>query len=170
MAMILASSDRIRLRVSRPSDLDFVIEAENHPDNRDYISQWTRDQHRKAVEAADLVHVIIEADLEPSGYMILAGLNDPARSIELLRLVVTDKGKGFGRDVLKLAKRCAFTRWNAHRLWLDVRSNNPRARQLYESEGFRVEGTLRDCILVNGAFVSVTILSILEEEYRADAN
>lgn len=170
MAMILASSDRIRLRVSRPSDLDFVIHAENHPDNRDFISQWTKEQHRKALEDTDTVHLIVEADLEPTGYMILAGLNDPAGSMELLRLVVTEKGKGIGRDVLKLAKRCAFTRWNAHRLWLDVRSNNPRARQLYESEGFRIEGTLRDCLLVNGKHMSVTILSILEEEYRSETH
>lgn len=167
MAMILASSDRVRLRVTRPNDLDFVLEAENHPDNRDYVTQWTKEQHRKAVEGTDSVHVIIEADLEPSGYMILSGLNNPARSIELLRLVVTEKGKGIGRDVLKLAKRCAFTRWNAHRLWLDVRSNNPLARGLYESEGFQVEGTLRDCLIIDGQYVSVTILSILEHEFKA---
>jgi diamine N-acetyltransferase len=166
MAMILASSERIRLRMTRPNDLDFVMEAETHPDNRDYVTPWTREQHRKAAEGTDMVHVIIESDLEPCGYMILAGMNNPARSIELLRLVVTEKGKGIGRNVLKLAKRCAFTRWNAHRLWLDVRSNNPRALHLYESEGFHKEGTLRDCLLLDGQFVSVTILSILEHEFK----
>lgn len=169
MAMILASSERIRLRVSRPVDLDFVLEAENHPDNRDYITQWTREQHRKAIEGTDSAHLIIEADLEPAGYLIINGLNNPARSIELMRLVITEKGNGIGRDVLRLAKRCAFKRWNAHRLWLDVRSNNPRARHLYESEGFRLEGTLRDCLIINGEFVSVSILSILDEEYQPPA-
>ncbi|WP_438444933.1 GNAT family N-acetyltransferase [Gorillibacterium sp. sgz5001074] len=169
MAMILASSERVILRVTRPNDLDFVLEAENHPENRNYVSQWTKEQHRKAVEGTDTAHVIIETNMEPSGYMILAGLNNPARSIELLRLVVTEKGQGIGRDVLKLAKRCAFNRWNAHRLWLDVRSNNPLARSLYESEGFQVEGTLRDCLFLDGQYVSVTILSILEHEYQASS-
>lgn len=169
MAMILASSERVRLRVTRPNDLDFVLEAENHPDNRDYVTQWTKEQHRKAVDSTDMAHVIIETGLEPSGYLILAGLNNPARSIELLRLVVTDKGKGIGRDVLQLAKRCAFNRWNAHRLWLDVRSNNPLARSLYESEGFQVEGTLRDCLLIDGQYLSVTILSMMDHEYKASS-
>lgn len=165
MAMILASSERIRLRVSRPHDLDYVLEAEQHPENRDFVSQWTKEQHRDAQEDTDTVHLIVEADNGVCGYAIIAGLEDPARSIELKRLVITDKGQGFGREVLHLVKRCAFNRWNAHRLWLDVRSNNDRARHLYESEGFRTEGTLRDSILVGGEFASVTILSILESEY-----
>ena len=166
MAMILASSERIRLRVSRPHDLDYVLQAENHPDNRDFISQWTKEQHRNAQEDTDTVHLIVEADLESCGYAIIAGLENPARSIELKRLVITEKGQGLGRDVLRLVKRCAFNRWSAHRLWLDVRSNNPRALHLYESEGFQVEGTLRDSILVNGEYTSVNILSILESEYK----
>jgi diamine N-acetyltransferase len=166
MAMILASSERIRLRVSRPHDLDYVLEAEAHPDNRDYVGQWTKEQHRSAQEGTDTVHLIIEADLEPSGYLIIAGLENPARSIELTRLVITEKGQGLGRDVLRLVKRCAFNRWNAHRLWLDVRSNNPRARHLYESEGFTLEGTLRECILVNSEYLSVHLMSILESEYK----
>ncbi|MDF2925634.1 MAG: GCN5-related N-acetyltransferase [Paenibacillaceae bacterium] len=166
MAMILASSERTRLRVSRANDLDFVLEAENHPDNRNYIGQWTREQHRSAQEGTDTVHLIIEADLAPAGYLIIAGLEHPAQSIELIRLVITDKGKGLGRDALRLVKRCAFHRWNAHRLWLDVRSNNPRARKLYEEEGFVVEGTLRECLKLQDTYVSVSILSILASEYR----
>lgn len=166
MAMILASSGHIRLRVSRPHDLDFILEAENHPENRAFVGQWTKEQHRAAQEATDMIHLIIEADLAPVGYLILAGLENPARSLELMRIVITEKGKGLGREVLKLVKRCAFGRWSAHRLWLDVRSNNPRARGLYESEGFEVEGTLRECLLVEGELVSVTILSILAKDYK----
>lgn len=166
MAMILASSERVRLRVSRPHDLDFVMETESHPDNRDYISQWTREQHRDAQESTDTVHLIIEADLKPAGYLIISGLENPAGSIELKRIVINDKGKGYGRDVLRLVKRCAFNRWEAHRLWLDVRSNNPRARQLYEEEGFVPEGMLRDCIKINGEYLSVNILSMLKSEFK----
>lgn len=166
MAMILASSERVRLRVSRPNDMDFVLEAENHPDNRDFVSQWTREQHRQAQEGTDTIHLIIEADLQPAGYLIIAGLENPAGSIELLRLVVTEKGNGFGRDVLKLVKRCAFQRWNAHRLWLDVRSNNARAHQLYKDEGFILEGMLRECLKIQEEYVSVSIMSILAAEYK----
>ena len=34
------------------------------------------------------------------------------------------------------------------RLWLDVRANNPRAKRLYEAEGFAVEGTGADGLII----------------------
>lgn len=166
MAMIMASSERIRLRVSRPYDLDFIAEAESHPDNREFVEQWSREQHRAAQEDSDTVHLIIEANLEPAGYLIIAGLNNPADGIELKRIVITDKGKGLGRDTLRLVKRCAFKRWNASRLWLDVRSNNPRARHLYEAEGFVAEGTPPGDQLPDGSCASLILMSIPAADYK----
>ena len=164
MAMILASCGQIRFRYTRPADLDFVLESENHPDNAAFVSQWNRKQHQAAIDNPDCLHLIIEWELEPAGYLIISGLDNPSGSIELLRLVVTRKGEGIGRQTLQLVKKLAFSRWKAHRLWLDVRSNNPVAHRLYLSEGFVEEGRLRECVLHNGEYLSVTILSILQTE------
>ena len=35
----------------------------------------------------------------------------------------------------------ALEELRTRRLWLDVRTNNPGAKRLYEQEGFAVEGT-----------------------------
>jgi diamine N-acetyltransferase len=48
---------------------------------------------------------------------------------------------------------------------LDVKDYNSRAKSLYESEGFFVEGLLRDCYQSRGKFESYYILSMLENEY-----
>lgn len=50
-------------------------------------------------------------------------------------------------------------------LWLDVRENNGIAYNLYKTVGFQQEGTLRECILFEGKYISLIVLSILEQEY-----
>jgi len=48
--------------------------------------------------------------------------------------------------LLKWLNRVANATVSAHRLWLDVKEQNTRARAVYEKEGFRYEGTLRECL------------------------
>ena len=59
----------------------------------------------------------------------------------------------------------SFQELGAHRLWLDVKPHNERARALYRSEGFVEEGTLRDALYYNGRFESLVVMSILRPEW-----
>ncbi len=147
----------VRLRPTASGDLDWVLAAEADAENRPYVTQWTRRQHEETLDDADRAHFIVEtvADGRAVGYAILAGLAPPRRSVELRRLVVTEKGRGYGRAALRLVKRLVLEDPRTRRLWLDVRSNNPRARGLYEDEGFLVEGTDPD---------GLTVLSIVRAE------
>ena len=96
--------------------------------------------------------------------MILAGITNP--NIEFRRVVISNKGKDFGRETLRLVKKVVFGQLNAHRLWLDVRYKNQRAQNLYKSEGFVEEGILRECILYNENYESLIVMSILKNEYK----
>ena len=158
----------IRLLRTGENDLDFVLSAEQSADNRPFVSVWMRAQHLDAVTSADVLHLIIEnaADGSRVGYVILAGLADANQNLELRRIVITDKGKGYGKEALRLVKRLAFEELNAHRLWLDVKEHNLRARHLYESEGFVAEGVLRECIKGNVGFESLVVMSMLYGEYH----
>ncbi len=158
----------ITLRPTTEADLPFVLAAEAHPDNRSFILQWTPDKHRALIASEDGAHLLITAGENgpPIGYAILTGLTDPADAIYLRRIVVTEKGRGFGRQALRLLKRWAFEERGAHRLWLDVLERNTRARHLYESEGFRVEGLLRDALLLEGRRESLVLMAILRKEHE----
>jgi diamine N-acetyltransferase len=101
------------------------------------------------------------------GFIIIAGLLNQHGSIELKRIVITDKGKGYGRKTLQAVKRMAFDRLGVHRLWLDVKEKNVRARALYGQEGFRQEGTLRECRKEVNGYSSLIVMSILEGEYQS---
>ncbi len=157
----------IQLRRTTQDDLDFVLNAEQSAENRSFVSVWTRNEHLAALASKDLAHLIFEriATNRSVGYIILAGLADANKSIEFRRIVVTEKNKGYGRKALRLVKKLAFEKLGGHRLWLDVKEHNLRARHVYESEGFVVEGVMRQCIKAEAGFESLVLMSMLKTEY-----
>jgi len=161
----------VRLRPTTAADLDWVLAAESHPENAPYVTQWTRAQHAEAIAHPDMRHFVLEraGDAAAVGYVILAGLTGAAGGlagatgglagaagglaaepggIELRRIVVTEKRRGHGAQALHFIKKLAFDDLKARRLWLDVRPNNPGAKGLYEKEGFVVEGTAPDGLII----------------------
>jgi RimJ/RimL family protein N-acetyltransferase len=160
---------QLRLRPTMLSDLDFVIGVERDPANRPFIAPWERTQHEGAVRFPDFRHFIVEAGpgTQAVGFVILQGCRGQHRSVELKRIVLQTKGQGLGRACVRQLKRIAFRDLRAHRFWLDFKADNLRARALYESEGFVVEGTLREAVRIDGGYASLLVMSILEAEYAA---
>lgn len=165
-------SDLITIRNTQEKDLDFVINVEREPENAQYIGQWTKEQHKNALFNEDIVHLIVEDKSRnaPVGYVIMAGLENQNNSIEFKRIAISDKGKGFAKETLRLIKEISFKQLKAHRLWLDVRYKNIRAQNLYKSQGFTEDGILRDSIFYNGNYESLIVMSILENEYKSHLN
>lgn len=93
------------------------------------------------------------------GYIILAGLLDSNQSIEFRRIVITEKGRGYGKATVEIVKKLAFETYHAHRLWLDVKIQNHRAQEIYRGAGFMVEGTLRECLKSEDGYESLIIVS-----------
>ena len=158
----------IELRQTTPHDLPYVLSAERDADNRPFIAVWPEAKHRAALDDPNIAHLIIAAKphSQPCGFVILAGLQGEHRSIEFMRIVVTEKGKGYGRAAVRAIKRHAFETLSAHRLWLDVKEQNTRARAVYEKAGFHYEGTLRECLKGPAGFESLVVMSVLEHEYH----
>ncbi|MGA8514101.1 MAG: GNAT family protein [Burkholderiaceae bacterium] len=102
----------------------------------------------------------------------MIGCRSQHQSLELKRMVVQAKGQGYGRAALRVAKRVAFDDLHAHRFWLDVKLRNGRAQAFYDSEGFVVEGTLRDAVRIRledgkAGFDSLVVWSMLQTEFSA---
>jgi diamine N-acetyltransferase len=158
---------RVRLRPTMQSDLEFVLSIERDPANLPFITPWERTQHEAAIRFPDFRHFIIEGgeDLASVGFLILIGCKSQHQSLELKRMVVQRKGGGFGRAALRVAKKVAFDDLGAHRLWLDVKALNTRAKALYDAEGFVVEGTLREAVRTAAGFESLIVMSMLQSEF-----
>jgi RimJ/RimL family protein N-acetyltransferase len=134
--------ERIRLRPTAEADLPFVLALEQDSSSKGLVGQWSLEEHKTAFVNPDVGHWIIESDPDhtPLGYIIALGISSGSPEINLRRIVVSQKGRGVGRQALHLFHRMAFERYGATKIRLVVRRNNEPAKRLYLSEGYKEIG------------------------------
>ena len=163
---ILIENGNIRLCLTEKADIPSVLEAENAPENAEFVGQWPAEQHESALTDPDTLHLIVrDATGQNAGFVILERLANPNGSVSLKRIVITQKGKGCGTRTISLIKKWCFEVKHFHRLYLDVREHNARAQHVYETQGFVREGMMRECLKTEGGYQSLILMSILEQEY-----
>ena len=155
------------LRIATSADIPAIIKLERNPTARQFVGQWSEDRHRSTLAGSDARYYVGESEAgEVEAYVILRGLNEDSRAIEIKRVVVGTPERGLGRRILTEIIRIAFTELGAHRLFLDVFEDNARARHLYESLGFKYEGVMRESAQRDGRWFNLHLMSILESEYN----
>ena len=159
-----SSTAELRLRPTVEDDLDYVVAAEANPDNAPFLAPSPREVHLGFLRDPLHRHLIAEAGGQHVGFALLR-LHPEDRAVELRRLAVTEKRRGYGRAVLRLTMVQVFADHSAHRLWLDVKPHNERALALYRSAGFVEEGLLRDALFHDGRFESLIVMSVLRPEW-----
>lgn len=187
--------EMVRLRPIEARDADRMWESLQDPEanrltgttatfTRDQIDEWVatvsdRDGRYDWAITPGAVRDGQPVSDELIGEIVLNDLDEHARSANLrLALLPNYRGRGYGREAIFEVLRFAFDGstdvdgvWHEgprlHRVSLDVLSINPRARMLYESLGFREEGRLRDVYRDGDGWADATVMSILEDEFRA---
>jgi RimJ/RimL family protein N-acetyltransferase len=150
-------------------DIPYVMEQERGLDNRDFVFQYSFEQHKKLLSSKSAMLLIIKDKISKDkiGFIIYE-LNRDSDSFELRRIVIDPKGQGAGKEIIKGLINYAFTNLGINRLWLDVFSDNTRAIHLYKTLGMTHEGTLRQGYKdYKGLYRDQLIFSILREEYKA---
>ena len=74
------------------------------------------------------------------------------------------RDRGLGSEATGLIVRYGLTALGLHRIELTVYAFNPRAQRVYEKAGFLVEGTARDALRFDGAWVDAVYMSILSTD------
>jgi RimJ/RimL family protein N-acetyltransferase len=157
----------MNFRVALASDIPQIIAIERLPEFRSFVGSWSEDQHYGMLVDHDALYLVAEGQVrEVTGFAILLGLQSEHKSLELKRIAVGKPNQGVGRRLLEVVAKKVFDEYQAHRLWLDVFETNTRARHLYETFGFRVEGTLREAVFRDGNYHSLVLMSLLDHEYR----
>ena len=164
------------LRPARPEDIPGIIALERLPESARFVGQWSEERHRATLLSPDARYFVSDAgssmkdqaDSNPlRAFAILRGFAETSGSIEIKRLVVHPPGQGLGRGILTELIDMAFEQFHAHRLFLDLFEDNPRAFHLYQSLGFVEEGLMRDAALRDGRYYSLRLMSMLDREYKA---
>ena len=158
--------NQIKLINTNGSDIDQIIGFETL--NKQYVHSYSKDKHLVLLDDNDCLHLSIRNNKSENliGHLILFGLENRDKVLEFRRIVIVEKGQGFGHEAINLVKKLCFEKLCFHRLWLDVYDDNKRAIQLYESEGFIKEGVLRESIKAVNGYRSLRIYSMLENEYK----
>ena len=162
-------SEHVAFRLTTAADLEFVTAIERDAADDRLVAAWELSRHAQTLSEPGSLHVIVESLKvgEAVGFILLAGIDSSDGSLEFKRIVIGPKNRGLGRQAVRLLKRYVFEDLGAHRLWLDVKDFNHRARALYHSEGFVEEGTLRECVKAPGGYESLVVMSMLGSEYRS---
>lgn len=156
----------IKLANSILEDIKTIIGFEKA--NSRYVCSYSAEKHKQIIESENDLHLSIRRldNNKLIGHMLCFGSDDPNKILEFRRFTIMEKGQGYGREALQLLKKLCFEKLKFHRLWLDVFDDNELAIKLYESEGFKYEGTLRDTFIYEGKFRSQRIYAMLENEYN----
>jgi RimJ/RimL family protein N-acetyltransferase len=165
---IVREGAQVRLRIAEERDLDFIVASEAEPENARYIVADSRAYHQDTLDSPAAVHFIVERNDTGAaiGFLMAAGRNSPDHEQYWRRVIINERGKGYGKEALRLLMDWAFGEAGAHRAWLDCKDYNDRALHVYESLGMKREGLLRDTIFVDGKYENLVVLAILEPEWR----
>lgn len=165
---IVREGTQVRLRIAEERDLDFIVASEAEPGNARYIVADSRAYHQDTLDSPAAVHFIVERNDTGAaiGFLMAAGRNSPDHEQYWRRVIINERGKGYGKEALRLLMDWAFGEAGAHRAWLDCKDYNDRALHVYESLGMKREGLLRDTIFVDGKYENLVVLAILEPEWR----
>ena len=170
--------ENVKLRALTITDLPLTLKWHNQPDivemyaghpfpvNEEMERKW----YEKILTSNFPVTVFGIELLEDNkliGLTILRDINLINISAETAIYIgdKTERSKGYSKEALKLTLRFAFKDLGLHRVFLSVREDNTAALGLYEKIGFIREGIMRDSIYKDGKYISLIIMSILEEEF-----
>jgi RimJ/RimL family protein N-acetyltransferase len=125
---------------------------------------------RLAKEQGDDVYnflICLLGDERPIGEVSLGHIDRKGGSAELGIFIgePDEWGKGYGTDAVNALVEFGFGELRLERIWLEVWTENARARRAYEKAGFVYEATLRNDRYEGGRFTSGDVMSILRDEW-----
>ena len=117
-----------------PGDIPEVMRLERLPGYDAFIGRFTAEQHAAEFASGDARYFGLRDDERLTGFVILQQARQP--EIRLRRIAVEAPGAGVGTVLLRGVMDWVFENTAATALTLDVMKTNPRARHVYEREGF----------------------------------
>jgi [ribosomal protein S5]-alanine N-acetyltransferase len=172
----ILQTERLLLRQFTDSDLEHVYQGLSHPDIIQYYG--VRYDSLEATKA----QMQFFADLEKDGTGLwwavcspdnsnfygaggINGLSKTHRKAEVGFWLLCDYwGKGIMTEALPLIIQYGFEHMGLHRVEGIVEPENISCKRALGKLGFQYEGTMRDCEIKNGKFISLEIHAMINPE------
>ena len=173
--------ERVALRPLKPVDAVGIFELFC---DEEVMRYWSTPPMTRENEALELISV--SEDLFQKREMFTGGvvelqedrvfgtttvlnLEPEHRRAELgIAISRTKWGHGYGREVLELIIGFCFRELDLHRLEADIDPDNTASLRLFERQGFKREGLLRERWYQMGEVQDAVFLGLLRNEWTAD--
>lgn len=172
----MLSGERVVLRALRPEDVEPLWRMRQDRqlwaqiDDRPLLPQPLAEYRARydARSTGDDALFAVEVHGELAGRALLFKVDPLARHGEVgLSLLPEFRGRGYGRDVLRVLLDYAFRSRNLRRVHLQTLASNTAALAAYRAVGFVEEGRLREHAWVEGGYDDVVVMSVLRSEWDA---
>ncbi|MBK5191639.1 MAG: GNAT family N-acetyltransferase [Flavobacteriaceae bacterium] len=172
--MLTLRGNNVCLRALEPEDLDFIVEVENSeefweisatrvPYSRYLIKKYLQNSHRDIYEVKQLRLMICDLENNPIGLIDVFDLEPKDRRAALGILIVneTERGKGYGAEVLTLICNYCFTHLDLHQVYANVTEDNPASIKLFEKNKFEKVGVKKDWVSAGGKFKNEILFQLI---------
>lgn len=133
----LIKGGRLTIRKAHIADADFMRSVELDEDNSPWVGCWPLGWRIAKFGDKDFLQTIIEKeDGTPIGMMIFCDMVYVRSRLQLKRIALIEKGRGYGKEALHMAQRLAFEVFGTEYLYLGTKQNNLRAQSIYRATGF----------------------------------
>lgn len=166
---------KVTIRKFERTDIPKKVEWINDPENNQFLhydiplsvektERWF-DSHLGEDTRYDAV---IEADGVPVGTIGLLEIDKKNGKAEYYIAMGEKafKGKGVAKDASRLILEHGFEKLGLNRIYLFTEVENLEAQMLFESAGFKKEGTLRQDIFSHGKYADRFIYGFLREDWE----
>ena len=123
-------------RKANENDLDQILKTQALPENCAFIMENSKSDYEGFIanEAFDFMIFQNPTSQKEIGFCLLN--REDLETMELKRLIIYQKGMGFGSLALEQICTYGFEELSVSKIWLDVFSNNLAAIRLYEKMKF----------------------------------
>jgi RimJ/RimL family protein N-acetyltransferase len=153
------------MREAEEEDVPFIAELFKLPHSREFLNEPGRDAILALIEDPQSETFILKEAGEDFGYFTM---HDREWLVELGVLVVKTPGRGAGPFAMRWGIEQAFQEREAHRVAIEIREDNDRARAMCERLGFKAEGLHRDGFrdAVTGEYKNLIPYGMLRTDLR----
>jgi len=167
----------VTLRQMTMADMQMICDMFNDPELENLVVGWafplSIEQQKQWYERNinDQRNFRFVIDTPEDGAVGIATLTDidwkNRRAMHGIKLANKERRtKGIGTDTVMALMRYAFDELGLHRLdgsWFDF---NAPSKGLYKKCGWKEEGVVRECVYKRGEWRDLTVVGILESDYR----
>jgi len=171
------TGEMLVLRPLGEQDVDAILEISNDPEAQRLSGvhqTLTRGDAVRLIAGAgqhnDRLALAVRTVVRDTvvGEIVLDQIDWTTRSAWLsLEMRPAYRGRGYDTEAVVLMLELAFDEFRLHRVGVNTPAVNYRARSMYESLGFRMDGRLRDAHPDGDGWCDAVLLSLLADEFHA---